>query len=309
MGTFFGWVLGIIWMALGIGGIGENALLSGGLVFLLGLSMLPRVHKSISAFLQKHSRWRLLRWLTTGNGSWVVGASLLSLIIIGGPQTLGDWIGAGLFAGLAFFIFKSIRDKIDELIARAKGVEIEQPPPIPEPEPQVAETPMESEVRRQLQAARDQDSIRQLGQLRRKFDAFEKMLELKFEQEELTYLRYRQIVEEAFMGCIDNLRQIGESWAGIAGIDPVSIDAQLARNPSPEVRQTLMQRLELLAQTQAHIDQLRSSNEMAMTRLDEITIQLSRIQTKRGHASMELKDSLKELSSLSQGTQMYDIKR
>jgi hypothetical protein len=311
MARFFGTLLGLIWLVLGAGGIADNQWLAGGSVFLIGLSMIPRVQDRINALLRQHSRWRLLRWITTGVGSWAVGGSLLILVVLaqaGNPSwDLGNLIGSSLLAGLAFFVFKSIRDKIDELVARAKGVPLaEAEAEIEEP---LLESPLEAEVRRLLQASRDQESLRQLDQLKRKFSAFEGMLELKFEQQELTYGRYRQIVEEAYLGCVDNLRQISEAWAGIAGVDVASIHEQLARQPSVIVRQALQQRLQMVAQTQVHIDQLRSSNELAMTRLDEITIQLSRIQTKRGHASMELKDSLKELSSLAQGTQMYDMKR
>jgi hypothetical protein len=313
MGTFFGWLLGLIWLTLGAGGIAENQWLSGGLVFLAGLSMIPQVHKRITAFLQTHHRFPPFRWFTTGVGSWTVAGSLFVFVVMAlagsseGAFTLGDVIGTSLLAGLGFFIFRSVRNKIDELVARAKGETLEQ-----QDESLTAantENPLEAEVRRLLMASRDQESLRQLDQLKRKFDAFEKMLELKFEQSELTYGRYRQTVEDAYLGCVDNLRQITEAWAGIAGVDVANIHQQLARQPSETVQQTLQQRLQMVEQTQEHIDQLRSSNEMAMTRLDEITIRLSRIQTKRGQASMELKDSLKELSSLAQGTQMYDMKR
>ncbi|MEO5343497.1 MAG: hypothetical protein H7842_09205 [Gammaproteobacteria bacterium SHHR-1] len=312
MGRFFGWVFGLIWLVVGIGGIADNEWLSGGLVFLAGLTSIPRIHDRINAFLRQQRRWRLFRWLHTGVGSWTLAASLFVFVVLAliaegeQPVGLGDVVGTLLMAGLGFFIFRSIRDKIDELVARAKGVPVQPPEEISEP---LVEGPMEAEVRQLLQATQDSDSLRQLDQLKRKFDAFEKMLALKFEEQELTYGRYRQIVEEAYLGCLDNLRQITEAWAGIAGVEVASIHQQLARQPSTAVQQALQQRLQMVAQTQAHIDQLRSSNEMAMTRLDEITIQISRIQTRRGHASMELKDSLKELSNLAQGTQMYDMKR
>jgi hypothetical protein len=317
MGSFFAWVFGVSWLLASAGTFFENQWLGGSLLAVAGLSMLPRIHQRTNAFLKKYPRHPLARALTTGHGSWALGMSLFTLVWVGmiegdGVSSLseasidfGDAAGMAIVALIVFFIFRSIRDKISAFMARAKGSPLEETPSAEEQ----ADSALEAGIRAQLKQQSDQASIRQLNQLRRKFSAFEKILESKFEQQELTYGRYLHIVEDAYLGCMDNLSKITEAWAAIAAIDSDTIRKQLAGTANAELRQTLEQRLALVEQTHLHVGQLRSANEMAMTRLDEITIQLSRIQTRKGHSALELNESLKELSTLAQGTQMYDMKK
>jgi len=157
-------------------------------------------------------------------------------------------------------------------------------------------------------AALDQvDAARQLVLLENKYLNFVSILDGKLAKSELTYIRYLTICEQVYLGALDNLDDVCNAVRSVSAIDISGIEQQFNNvTQLDEVTQTQLRvRYDLYHQQMQKITQLLSVNQVAMTKLDMVTVSLSELKTQQGRASMQIDDSLTELQTLILSTQNY----
>lgn len=166
-----------------------------------------------------------------------------------------------------------------------------------------------SKLQQQLAEFEQAQGAAQVQQLKQKFDAFQDVLNLKLNQQELAYARYLTMAEQVFLAAVDNLNDAVSSLKGIAAIDEKRLKQQLkALGKTPleqEQKAALEERLKLFHDTQQRVVSLFTDNEKAMTQLDKVSSQLARISTKQGHANMELEHAMAEMRILAQRAKKY----
>lgn len=151
------------------------------------------------------------------------------------------------------------------------------------------------------------DAAKQLTSLENKYRNFVAILETKLAKSELTYIRYLTICEQVYLGALDNLDDVCNTVRSVSAIDITGIEAQLAdMQQLDKVTQTqLRMRHDLYHQQMNKIVHLLSVNQVAMTKLDTVTVSLSELKTQQGRASMQIDESLTELQTLILSTHNY----
>ena len=150
--------------------------------------------------------------------------------------------------------------------------------------------------------------LMQLEQLQAKFAAFESVLALHFDRDELTFKRFLTTAEQLYFGSIDNLRRLAMQRHSISAIDIVNIESRLASvDISSEEKSTFEKRKIIYDNANKSMESIYSINEQAMTKLDELTNKLGSIQTRSGVADVRLETAMKEILHLISRTDEYDI--
>ncbi|OES24173.1 hypothetical protein [Alteromonas macleodii] len=164
-------------------------------------------------------------------------------------------------------------------------------------------------VKDDLTTFADQDSLKQLTQLKTKFAAFENVLDRQFDRDELSHKRYLTTAEQLYFSAVDNLKSVTLVWHSSSAIDPDHLRRQLDdETVTGEVRESLQQRFDLYQQAQEKRTDLLDTNEHCMTKLDELTSRLGAIQTREGLAEVRIGTVMNEMKELIQRTDKYDIR-
>ncbi len=88
------------------------------------------------------------------------------------------------------------------------------------------------------------EALHQLGQLKEKFDAFNMVLNLQFDDDEMAHGRYLTTAEQLYFGAVDNLRSYMVLCHSIRAIDVAHIQNQLKQKDLPaDARHALSERL------------------------------------------------------------------
>ncbi len=164
-------------------------------------------------------------------------------------------------------------------------------------------------LKHQLLKFEQEEGIYQIELLKNKFAAFQDVLDLKLNKNELTYLRYRTMAEQVFLSAIDNLNDAVSSLKSIAGINIELLDEQLLSLGDSafdtDKREALVERKSLYDSTNGRVAALFLENERAMTELDRASNQLAKISTHSGHASMDVEQAMVELRTMAQRAEKY----
>ena len=148
----------------------------------------------------------------------------------------------------------------------------------------------------------------QLTQLQSKFKAFESVLDHQFDRDELTHKRYLTTAEQLYFGAVDNLKQMTMLWHSCQAIDSSLLNKQLENESlADDAKQAIEERLHLHQQSVEQINAILVINEQAMTKLDQLTLQLSSIQTRDGLSEIGLDTAMNEIMHLINRTEQYDI--
>lgn len=163
-------------------------------------------------------------------------------------------------------------------------------------------------VEKELNGFNEERALHQLQQLHGKFSAFQNVLNLQFDSDELTHKRYLTTAEQLYYGAVDNLRNLVVLRHSINAINSEHIQKQLEDTDLEEVtKQTLTERLGIYKKAHQDINQLLSINEQVMTKIDDVTSNLGAIQTREGLSSVRLDTAMNEILHLIQRTEKYDI--
>ncbi|KJG01976.1 hypothetical protein [Photobacterium angustum] len=152
------------------------------------------------------------------------------------------------------------------------------------------------------------NALHQLNQLKEKFETFNSVLNLQFDNDEMTHGRYLTTAEQLYLGAVDNLRSYMILCHSISAIDIKHIERQLKKKELPEdTKNTLSQRLAIYQSTAEEMDDILAANEQVMTKIDEVTSSLGSIQTREGLGEVRLNTAMQEIQVLINRTEKYDI--
>lgn len=158
---------------------------------------------------------------------------------------------------------------------------------------------MTTAVKRDLEKFNDQRSLMQLEQLEAKFAAFQNVLNLQFDEDELTHKRYLTTAEQLYFGAVDNLKRVAMLWNSVTAINVSHLQKQLASEElSEQETDAIKKRLAIHQQSEQDRKDIISINEEAMTSLDAVTIALGGIQTKDGLSDVKLDTAMDEIMHL-----------
>lgn len=157
--------------------------------------------------------------------------------------------------------------------------------------------------------------LSQMDQLRLKFEAFRELLRRKLDPGEMTYGRYLGMVEQVFLGGLDNLTRISDALKSLGAIDPGHIERRMREIDGDGVESAaqdremaaLAERAALLERQRALVDRLLAENEAAMTRIDHVMAAIGGLDTSAVHASMTMESAMDELRVLAERASAYAV--
>lgn len=150
----------------------------------------------------------------------------------------------------------------------------------------------------------------QFVQIQEKFTLFNEILLKKFSPTEVTYGRFYSTAEQVYFVVLDNLDKfiLNIETTDSFDLDYLeerydSLEKKIKENvaePSEEREfENVQKRIDLREDLLCEIKELLSQNEHALTQMDETSVKLSRIQTKRGRANdSQFEDTIKNLQDL-----------
>jgi len=154
----------------------------------------------------------------------------------------------------------------------------------------------------------DKAGLQQLDQLKTKFNSFNSVLDLQFDKDEVTHMRYLTSGEQLYFGAVDNLRRLVILFHSIEAINPQIIKKQLQGSLDKVSEEALLKRLSIFDNAKEDMSKVLSVNELVMTKLDEVTRKLGSIQTREGLSNVRLDTALSEILHLINRTDKYDIR-
>jgi len=153
-----------------------------------------------------------------------------------------------------------------------------------------------------------QQGLAQLELLHRKFGAFENVLNLQFDKDEMTHKRYLTTAEQLYFAAVDNLRKVVILLHSLDAIDVTQINQQLALSDvDSSTAKTLIERLAICDKSQQQVKDILVINEQVMTQLDQITNKLGTITTRDGLSEMRIDAAMKDMMHLISRVDNYDI--
>lgn len=152
----------------------------------------------------------------------------------------------------------------------------------------------------------------QLTRLKEKFALLQKVLGNKLQEGELTYERYLCMSEQVYLSALDNLQAIVDRLESVKAIDEVFLRDRLSELSGMEEKHgqevtSLRERLALFQQQMDEADGLLGLNEGAMTKIDSTTMALSKITTRKGHATVDMETAMRELEKMADRAQDYSV--
>jgi len=235
-----------------------------------------------------------------------VGVGILAgaaALLFGGGSALLATAATGAFIGLGSWIFNMTLRKqahVGDYLSRMNSILASQT------------QQSISDLRRELKRVKELQGFKQIELLQRKYNAFNDILENKFNKGEITFNRYHAMVEQVFLAVLDNLKQITNIKQGINVIDERHIAGRIQELESQQLNATGKQELDALVgryrllQNQRDMVQTRlAQNESAMTKMDEVMAAISLINPATSRASMAMEDAMKELETLAKRASSY----
>lgn len=146
-------------------------------------------------------------------------------------------------------------------------------------------------------------ALKQLLRVIDKFEKFKNILDVKLEEEELTYKKFMSVTEEVYYNILDNLQKIMDIYSSIEDIDPGYIEYRIEKlekkedldRETGEELKALKERRNMLFNELSAIEKYISINEKAMTDIDYMKIKLARLNISKGQARREFELSLADL--------------
>lgn len=169
-----------------------------------------------------------------------------------------------------------------------------------------------SAVKASLEKLHATDASRQLERLQEKYRTFHHLVDHKFRTGELTHARFNGVLEQVFLGTIDNLQKMSHLLKSNQAIDVDFIrqrlDILLAEISDVEIKReisTLQSRLDLYNDQNSKIKSLMIDNEEAMTQMDLTMHALSEAGGIDQQATLDLESAIEELQHLATRARKY----
>lgn len=158
-------------------------------------------------------------------------------------------------------------------------------------------------------------ALNQLIRVVDKFEKFKNILDVKLDQDEITYERFMSITEEVYYNILDNLDRVKNIYQSIEDINVSYIDSrinalEIKENLTKEMKEELVslkERKEMLLNELNSVDSYISINEKAITDIDNMKIKLGRLKTTSGQAKKEFDLSLATLRKMAKRINEYSV--
>jgi hypothetical protein len=134
----------------------------------------------------------------------------------------------------------------------------------------------------------------QIERLTAKFTDLNSLVMEKMSNKDVHTKRVSRLAEELYLAAIENLDHARQILKSIQSIDTDYIDEQLKDAPSAEEKDTLLERRQLKLDALEEADACISKNEVALTKLNLISIQL--VKQKSG-VQFDMESSLHEITN------------
>jgi hypothetical protein len=142
--------------------------------------------------------------------------------------------------------------------------------------------------------------VAQIDELESKFNNFRRILQKRFNEGELTYVRYLGIVEQTYFAVLDNLSDILILLEGVSTINKKDLEGQ-------GDKKTAREQLEIYAQELGKIEIILEANQKAFTEITRVTSAVAEVRTTKGKASMDMETAMLELQNLASRARNYSV--
>jgi Leucine-rich repeat (LRR) protein len=141
-----------------------------------------------------------------------------------------------------------------------------------------------------LSALQCKEGIKQFNLLKRKIQSFKIVISAQLDENELTFIRYTDTVEQVYFEVLKNLQQFYLAMTSIETINERQLATRLmtkyVKNESE--KKALQQRLDLWRSQMKIAEELLVQNEQMLTKLDLITSQIANIELKNIRARLRV---------------------
>jgi len=141
-----------------------------------------------------------------------------------------------------------------------------------------------------LSALQCKEGIKQFNLLERKIQSFKIVISAQLDENELTFIRYTDTVEQVYFEVLKNLQQFYLAMTSIETINERQLATRLmtkyVKNESE--KKALQQRLDLWRSQMKIAEELLVQNEQMLTKLDLITSQIANIELKNIRARLRV---------------------
>ena len=161
--------------------------------------------------------------------------------------------------------------------------------------------------RRLLQTGRN-DSAVHVDRLYSRYSRVASLLSSRFDPAEVTHERALGLLTEVCRGALDDLQAMARRAESVRDVDGGYVRRRLHSERdtlTPEERQALERRLELLQETDDELRRIAGRLEPVMTALDDTLVSVARIDTGRSHASVDAEQAMLDLQRFSAGAGRY----
>lgn len=157
-----------------------------------------------------------------------------------------------------------------------------------------------------------EQGVEQLKKLKEKFDNLEHVLKVQLNEGELTYGRYLGTAEQVYTGAVNRLKEIAVVLRSIHTIDVKGVTNHIkllesGANKSEDTEReiaALRERLALHTAMEQKVRDFLTTNEVAMTALDNTAVAIAQIGSADG---VTLEDSMLELAELARRASKYSV--
>ena len=154
----------------------------------------------------------------------------------------------------------------------------------------------------------------QFRKVQDKYENVRELLEEKLSTGELTFSRFMGAAEQVYLSALDNLKQIVALLKSAGSIDMDYVNRRISQmnaggsfsGAEQKELAALNKRLELRQKQLAQVNDLLSSNEEAMTKMEETTAAIAAMKTDGGFASTDFETAITELQELAERAQIYN---
>lgn len=163
-------------------------------------------------------------------------------------------------------------------------------------------------------AAYGKQADEQFSRLQQKYRNVQDVLNKKLDQGELTYGRFIGASEQVYLSGLENLKQAATIMQSLGSIDPDYIASRLTElermtgSGQAEVkeREALLKRLQLRQEQLDKVNLLLTSNEEAMTSLEETTAAIAAMDTDGRGTAAEYDSAIEQLQEIAGKAHLYN---
>ncbi len=170
----------------------------------------------------------------------------------------------------------------------------------------------QSALRKRLEDLDVAAACAQMDALRTSFTSLNQLLKQRFNDGEMTYVKYVGTAEQVYLGALDNLRTIAEFSERLQATDKGALALQInaaEKAGNTNSHSALNERMDIVERAEAQIARALTENETAITRILQVEEALITLNTGQKLAGDPLAQAMDELRRLAERTPEYGTRR